>query len=199
MKTLLDRRRFLGGLAAASTLPLSGCFDPLVASDSEVRGILESANTLTYKAQRLLLGSDHLAREFDRSEIRQPMRPNGSTNPQDEPYLALSPATASRTTGSPSPAPCAPRRCAVACRPAGDACAYADHAARLRGGLELHRGMDRHAARSRARSGRRRALGALCRLPLLRTLDNVSRDRSAITNRSISSTHGIRRRSSPMG
>ncbi|WP_416355749.1 molybdopterin-dependent oxidoreductase [Aureimonas phyllosphaerae] len=89
MKTFLDRRRFLGGLAAASTLPLSGCFDPLVASDSEVRGVLESANTLTYKAQRLLLGSDHLAREFDRSDIRQPMRPNGSTNPQDEPYLAL--------------------------------------------------------------------------------------------------------------
>jgi DMSO/TMAO reductase YedYZ molybdopterin-dependent catalytic subunit len=89
MTRAFDRRRFLGGLAAASTLSLSGCFDPLVANDSSVRDVLEKANALTYRAQRLLLGSDHLAREFTRSDIRQPMRPNGSTNPQDEPYLAL--------------------------------------------------------------------------------------------------------------
>ncbi|RIY01540.1 molybdopterin oxidoreductase [Aureimonas flava] len=89
MRGPLHRRRFLSGLAAASTLPLSGCFDPLVANDSQVRGVLASANDLTYRAQRLLLGSDDLAREFSPTEIRQPMRPNGSTNPQDEPYLAL--------------------------------------------------------------------------------------------------------------
>ncbi|WP_182084570.1 molybdopterin-dependent oxidoreductase [Aureimonas sp. ME7] len=85
-----DRRRFLmGAAAAASTLPISGCFDPLVGGDSQVRDVLAKANDLTYRAQRLLLGSDTLAPEFAKSDIRQPMRPNGSTNPQDEPYLAL--------------------------------------------------------------------------------------------------------------
>lgn len=89
MTIKLDRRRFLTGAAVASTSALTACFDPLVASDSQIRGFLEKANDLTYRAQRLLLGSDDLAREFAASEIRQPMRPNGSTNPQDADYLTL--------------------------------------------------------------------------------------------------------------
>ncbi|WP_062115909.1 molybdopterin-binding protein [Aureimonas sp. AU40] len=89
MTIKLDRRRFLTGAAVASTSALAGCFDPLLANDSQVRGVLEKANELTYRAQRLLLGSDHLAREFSASEIRQPMRPNGITDPQDTDYLTL--------------------------------------------------------------------------------------------------------------
>ena len=88
----LDRRRFLTGAAIASTSALAGCFDPLLSNDSQVRGVLARANDLTYRAQRLLLGSDNLAREFAPSEIRQPMRPNGITDPQDEDYRTLAAA-----------------------------------------------------------------------------------------------------------
>ena len=87
-KFQLSRRRFLTGSAVvAATAPLSGCFD--IAGRSDVRSVLEYANSLTYHAQRLLLGTDNLATEFAASEIRQPQRPNGSTDPQDEAYLAL--------------------------------------------------------------------------------------------------------------
>ena len=84
----LSRRRFLTGSAVvAAAAPLSGCFD--VVARNDVRGVLEYANSLTYYTQRLLLGTDSLAAEFAESEIRQPQRPNGSTDPQDETYLQL--------------------------------------------------------------------------------------------------------------
>ena len=84
----LSRRRFLTGAAVtAAAAPLSGCFDAVARDD--VRGVLEYANSLTYRAQRLLLGADTLATEFSASEIRQPQRPNGSTNPQEPDYLRL--------------------------------------------------------------------------------------------------------------
>ncbi|MEN3791313.1 molybdopterin-dependent oxidoreductase [Fulvimarina sp. MAC3] len=86
----LTRRRFLqASMVTAATAPLSGCFDELGNRDNPVRGWLESANGLTYRAQRLLLGSDSLAREYSESEIRQPMRPNGSTSPGGEEYIRL--------------------------------------------------------------------------------------------------------------
>ncbi|MFD2239039.1 molybdopterin-binding protein [Aureimonas populi] len=83
----MNRRRFLTGAAVASSLPLAGCFDAVGQRDSDVRRFLLRANDWTYRVQRLMLGSDQLAREFSRSEIRQPMRPNGSTNPQASDYL----------------------------------------------------------------------------------------------------------------
>lgn len=86
---VLTRRRFLSGAALASTATLSGCFDELANRDSGIRNVLETANSLTYRAQRLLLGSDDLAREYAMSEIRQPQRPNGSTNPRDADYRRL--------------------------------------------------------------------------------------------------------------
>ncbi|MEX6507673.1 molybdopterin-binding protein [Jiella sp. M17.18] len=85
----LNRRRFLTGAAVASAAPLSGCFDFTGDRDGTVRNALEAANSLTYRAQRFLLGSDSLAREYSASEIRQPQRPNGSTDPQDPDYLQL--------------------------------------------------------------------------------------------------------------
>ncbi|MCE7028359.1 molybdopterin-dependent oxidoreductase [Jiella avicenniae] len=85
----LTRRHFLTGATLASTASLAGCFDPLGDRDSSVRNVLETANSLTYRAQRLLLGSDDLAREYAESEIRQPQRPNGSTNPRDADYRDL--------------------------------------------------------------------------------------------------------------
>lgn len=89
---LLSRRRFLVAAGAtASSLPLAGCdaLDGLVGNGSRVRDFLASTNSLTYRAQRLLVPADRLAPEFAESEIRQGQRPNGSTDPGDATYLAL--------------------------------------------------------------------------------------------------------------
>jgi DMSO/TMAO reductase YedYZ molybdopterin-dependent catalytic subunit len=82
---ILNRRRLIGlGAASAGSLVLAGCdqFDFLGARDNSVRDFLERANSLTYAAQRALVGNQALAREFSESEIRQGQRPNGSTDPR---------------------------------------------------------------------------------------------------------------------
>jgi len=89
---ILNRRTFLTASAAgASSLLLAGCdqFDFLGTTDNDVRNVLERANTLTYQAQRILAGQQALAHTYDESEMRQPQRPNGSTDPQADDYLAL--------------------------------------------------------------------------------------------------------------
>ncbi len=88
-RLLLSRRALWRGAALGSAGLLSGCdwFDFLGASDNKVRDVLESANGLTYRSQRLLLGRDALAGEYSESEIRQPQRPNGSIAPRDPDYL----------------------------------------------------------------------------------------------------------------
>ncbi|HEV7309161.1 molybdopterin-binding protein [Ensifer sp.] len=91
-RLLVSRRHFLRGAATAlSAAPLAGCdaLDPLLAGGDPVRGMIASANTLTYRVQRLLIPADRLAPEFSESEIRQGQRPNGSTDPTDPAYLAL--------------------------------------------------------------------------------------------------------------
>lgn len=89
---LLSRRRLIGlGAAGASSLVLPGCdqLDFLGRSDSVVRALLEQADTLTYRAQRLLIREGALAPEYSETEIRQGQRPNGSRDPQTDEYLAL--------------------------------------------------------------------------------------------------------------
>jgi DMSO/TMAO reductase YedYZ molybdopterin-dependent catalytic subunit len=88
----MNRRGFLTGAAAsASALTLAGCdgLDVLADREGKVRAVLESANSLTYRVQRMLLSADALAEEFTEADIRQPMRPNGVTSPSDETYVAL--------------------------------------------------------------------------------------------------------------
>ncbi|MCD7109848.1 molybdopterin-binding protein [Rhizobium sp. DKSPLA3] len=86
-----NRRRFLtlAGVAA-STVPLAGCdmLDGVFSGDSAVRQTLASANSLSYRVQRMLAG-DRLAPEFAATEIRQGQRPNGSTDPDGPDYRAL--------------------------------------------------------------------------------------------------------------
>src|SRR5882724_4074619 len=104
MGKLLTRRMFLTGSAAGvSSLVLAGCdqFDFLGQTDQPVRDVLERANSLTYQAQRILGGDTGfrfaplapdearsvamtrtLAKTFDGAELRQPQRPNGTTDPQ---------------------------------------------------------------------------------------------------------------------
>ncbi len=86
------RRRFLrGALLGVSGTALAGCdwIDTVTRQDHPVREVLESANDLTYRVQRLLQGRNALAREFTMADIRQPQRPNGVTSPPDEDYQAL--------------------------------------------------------------------------------------------------------------
>ena len=89
---ILNRRRFLAGSAAAGAgLTLGGCdqFDFLGQRGNPVRQALEQANVLTYRTQRLLIGDQTLAREYGPSEIRQGMKPNGSTEPTTPEYMFL--------------------------------------------------------------------------------------------------------------
>ena len=88
----INRRRFLTAAAlGGSGLALSGCdaFDSLSDTDSSVRHVLERANDLTYRVQRLLAGRDALAQEYTEADIRQPQRPNGVTAPDDDTYKGL--------------------------------------------------------------------------------------------------------------
>ncbi len=88
----IARRRFLtAATVGTSTLALTGCdaFDGWLGRDAAVRNTLEKANNLTYRVQRMLLGENSLAQEFSESDIRQPQRPNGVTNPDDEDYVQL--------------------------------------------------------------------------------------------------------------
>ena len=89
----LSRRQLLrtGSLAALAGLGLTGCdaLDQIAKSPSTTRRVMDSAQSLTYRFQRMLLNADALAREYEPSDIIQPMRPNGVTDPQDADYLAL--------------------------------------------------------------------------------------------------------------
>ncbi|WIY51921.1 molybdopterin-dependent oxidoreductase [Devosia sp. YIM 151766] len=91
-RLIVNRRRFLlGSAAAGSGLILSGCdqFDFLAQRGNPVRETMEQANVLTYSAQRALIGDQVLAREYEASEIRQGMKPNGSTEPTTAEYTSL--------------------------------------------------------------------------------------------------------------
>jgi DMSO/TMAO reductase YedYZ molybdopterin-dependent catalytic subunit len=88
----INRRDVLragGGLLSAGALAGCKLLDGLSAPDHRVRQFMERANDLTMAMQRGLLDREALAAEFTRADIRQPQRPNGVTDPQDDAYLAL--------------------------------------------------------------------------------------------------------------
>jgi DMSO/TMAO reductase YedYZ molybdopterin-dependent catalytic subunit len=91
-KVRSNRRWFLGQLGAgASLLTLGGCdiFDGLLNTGDPVSNFLRKANVLTREAQRAIQGPAAMAREYPKSAIRQDQRPNGSTDPQTDSYLAV--------------------------------------------------------------------------------------------------------------
>jgi DMSO/TMAO reductase YedYZ molybdopterin-dependent catalytic subunit len=83
----LHRRGLLQALAAVGGLAVSGC--DRLASEQHFRSILDAANSLTYRVQRLLIGADRLAPEYSEADISPAFRANGSTDPQDDDYLSL--------------------------------------------------------------------------------------------------------------
>lgn len=90
-KLVATRRQILKfGAVGASSLAIGGCdaFNFLGDRNGSVRDVLMKANDLTYHVQRFLIG-DALAPEYAESEIRQGQKPNGSTDPQSNEYLAL--------------------------------------------------------------------------------------------------------------
>lgn len=83
-KFQLNRRRFLTtATLSASTLALSGCdaFDFLADRDNGVRNVLEGANDLTYRVQRLLAGRESLAQEFTEPTFGSRNAPTASLHP----------------------------------------------------------------------------------------------------------------------
>lgn len=84
--TILNRRRLLtAGVSGLGSLALSGC--SLSDSDS-LNHMLESAEQLTKRTQRLLLGQS-LAREYTEADLSKVFRVNGSAQPDSEEYAEL--------------------------------------------------------------------------------------------------------------
>jgi len=77
----------LRGSSVLGGLLLAGC-DRLTSAPS-FRRMLDSAETLTYRSQRLLLGSGALAREFHESDLSPVFRSNGTSFPDTDLYLRL--------------------------------------------------------------------------------------------------------------
>ena len=90
-KFQISRRKFLTAASLGATGLITGCdvFDPLADRDNAFRNVMEGANDLTYRVQRLLAGRNTLAQEFTDADIRQPQRPNGVTAPDDSAYKGL--------------------------------------------------------------------------------------------------------------
>ena len=89
-RKLLTRRSALTGLVGAGGgLLLSGC--ERIVQIPGMLGMLESAEKLSQRGQRLVLGSSTpLAREYTRTEISRNFKANGTTRPSGEDYARLS-------------------------------------------------------------------------------------------------------------
>ena len=89
MPKRIDRRRALATLAASvGALPLAGC--DIFSHNPTVQKVLDSAESLTMRAQRLLLPRQALAQEFTEADISPQFRANGSTDPDNDAYQSLS-------------------------------------------------------------------------------------------------------------
>jgi len=84
---MIGRRSLIGGLTLGTGgLLLSGC-DRLNASPG-FRGLLQGAEQLHYRSQRLVAGGGALAREYGRADMSPLFRVNGNVRPKSPDYLA---------------------------------------------------------------------------------------------------------------
>jgi DMSO/TMAO reductase YedYZ molybdopterin-dependent catalytic subunit len=86
-RVLTRREMLLRGSAAFGGLLLAGC-DRLTDSPS-FRKLLDSAEGLTFRAQRLALGNQTLAHEFGEKDLSPVFRSNGTTSPDSDEYREL--------------------------------------------------------------------------------------------------------------
>jgi DMSO/TMAO reductase YedYZ molybdopterin-dependent catalytic subunit len=86
-RILTRRQMLLRGSSVFGTLLLAGC-DRLTNAPS-FRRVLQSAEGLTYRSQRLLQGSGSLAREFRESDLSPVFRSNGTSFPDSQLYQRL--------------------------------------------------------------------------------------------------------------
>jgi DMSO/TMAO reductase YedYZ molybdopterin-dependent catalytic subunit len=82
-----NRRGWLKAAGAGLTGLWLGACDKLGENPTAV-GVVSSAESLTRRAQRLLVDRKALAREFSPADISPVFKPNGSYDPQDADYLA---------------------------------------------------------------------------------------------------------------
>ncbi len=83
----MGRRGWLkGALASAAGLVLAAC--DRINADPRATAVLQSAERLTRRAQRLVSDRNALAREFAPADISRDFRANGSIRPADPDYVA---------------------------------------------------------------------------------------------------------------
>jgi len=83
-----NRRGWLqAGLASAGALVLAAC--DRITNNPKGNAVLQSAEGLTRRAQRLVVDRKALAREFRPGDISPDFKPNGSVDPTDADYVAL--------------------------------------------------------------------------------------------------------------
>jgi DMSO/TMAO reductase YedYZ molybdopterin-dependent catalytic subunit len=83
-----SRRGFLRGAGvAAGTLVLGGC--DALSQSPWFRNILFSAEWLTIRTQRAVLGPNDLAPEYTEADLSPKFRANGSTSPDDPAYVTM--------------------------------------------------------------------------------------------------------------
>ncbi len=87
MTDSLDRRTLIAGLAGTSGLLLSGC-DKLDRSET-FKSVLQGAEGLNYRAQRLVGGRQSLAIEYPASDMSPRFRVNGTAMPDSPQYAAM--------------------------------------------------------------------------------------------------------------
>jgi len=84
---LLNRRRLATLIASTGGAVLSGC-DKITDNNKVARGV-GTAEVLTRSAQRLILSPGQLAPEYNESDISKVFKPNGTTDPESDAYIAL--------------------------------------------------------------------------------------------------------------
>ncbi|GAA3106784.1 molybdopterin-binding protein [Rhizobium viscosum] len=85
--SITRRGLLIGSAAGLGAFGLTGCDD--VVQNPNVQSVLDMAETLTMKSQRLLVPKDKLAREYSEADISPTFRPNGTSQPDSEAYAQM--------------------------------------------------------------------------------------------------------------
>lgn len=85
--SITRRRLLIGSAAGLGAFGLTGCDD--VVQNANVQSVLEMAEALTMKSQRLLVPKDKLAHEYSEADISPTFRPNGTSQPDSEAYAQM--------------------------------------------------------------------------------------------------------------